>query len=618
MKMNRKILILLAALVIISEAVFAQTEADFNVTLTNDSKGAVITGYTGTATAVRIPATIQGMPVREIGKGVFVNKITSVVIPEGVTIIRESAFSGATWAAVRQNIASDKLVQVTLPSTLQIIEKEAFSYNAALKSIVIPNGVTEIGESAFANCTTLASVTFPKSLAKLGHSAFTQTAITSITLPSSLTKIVAGTFAYTKLTSIVIPEGVTEINNEGRDTGAFANCVALTSVTFPSTIKKIVDNAFENCSNLTTVTIPESVVAIDITDRAFNNCGKLSLASQAAIKKCKEAWVAAQAAAKQAAEAERIAAREAEQAAREAERKKEQEAREAERKAEQAAKEAREAELKAEQATMAEVKSQYDNLLKKAGELQGTLNGLRAYSKAQAKTIIRDSARKYVALLSEVAEFKKRYPQISEQSLDYYTPLSNSIGSISSVFQYKLEENEWNILNKKELDDFRKEFPSIFNNEPAIVSNNVSATNTSNWDIWRDDSSTTTLNKSIAADGICTVTVGGTPEKHGVNNMWNAWKITAALPYTGNAGKRYEYKFEAWTQSGNRNLHIEYYWDNNASVYLNDTIRITTTRKTYTLKGKAFTKSGEQYVRFQLADQLGTVYIKMLEIKEIR
>ena len=134
------------------------------------------------------------------------------------------------------------------------------------------------------------------------------------------------------------------------------------------------------------------------------------------------------------------------------------------------------------------------------------------------------------------------------------------------------------------------------------------------WNVWRDDSSTATMEYSIAADGVCTVTVGGTPEKYGADG--NHWKIKAENAYTGNAGKRYEYKFEAWTQSGTRNLHVEYYCNNDDSVYLNNTIPITTTRKTYTVIGEALPKSGKHFVVFQLADQLGTVHLKMLEIKE--
>jgi hypothetical protein len=294
--MQKKTILVMVFVLATIVTVFAQTVADFNVTLTEDGKGVVIAGYTGTATAVRIPATIEGMPVREIGEKAFALKnITSVVIPQGVTIIRFYAFSQSTYGMR----GDDKLVQVTLPSTLQIIESSAFSCNKGLKSIVIPEGVTEIGGSAFADCSALASVTLPQSLVKLGIDAFNDTAITSITLPPKLTRIAGGTFGRTKLKSIVIPEGVTEIGDSGERSevgdgitinGAFGGCTALTSVTFPSTIQRIGIAAFSNCSALTTVTIPDSVQTIDFTsgyggyEGVFEGCHKLNLASQATIK----------------------------------------------------------------------------------------------------------------------------------------------------------------------------------------------------------------------------------------------------------------------------------------------------------------------------------------------
>jgi len=140
--------------------------------------------------------------------------------------------------------------------------------------------------------------------------------------------------------------------------------------------------------------------------------------------------------------------------------------------------------------------------------------------------------------------------------------------------------------------------------------------NNHGWNVWRDRSSTATETHSISDDGICTVTIGGTPEKQ-ESGAWNAWKIVAY--YDANVGRadtRYEYKFEAWTQSGSRNLHIQYYGDNNDEVYLGDTISITETRKTYTIYGESLPKSGKHIVNFQLADQIGTVNLKILEIKE--
>jgi hypothetical protein len=139
------------------------------------------------------------------------------------------------------------------------------------------------------------------------------------------------------------------------------------------------------------------------------------------------------------------------------------------------------------------------------------------------------------------------------------------------------------------------------------------------WFVWKDDSSTATFTSSVSDDGICTVTVGGTPETHNEIDGWYAWKVSAEYSsYTGKTDTRYEYTFEAWTTgSDTRNLHVQYYTDNDDEVYLGETITITTTRTTYKIYGVPIPKDGRNNVAFQLADEIGTVNLKMLGIKEI-
>jgi len=140
------------------------------------------------------------------------------------------------------------------------------------------------------------------------------------------------------------------------------------------------------------------------------------------------------------------------------------------------------------------------------------------------------------------------------------------------------------------------------------------------WNIFRDPSSTATLERSSIAehdDGSCTVTVtvGGTPDFHNEIDGWNAWKITAEYMYTAKAGKSYTYTFQAWTESGTRDLQVLYYKNNDDVVYLSETISITNTQATYTITGDKIPKSSVQNLFFELADQLGTVYIKIIKIK---
>jgi len=182
-------------------------ETDFSVGLTVDGKGAVITEYKGKAMSVIIPATIQGLPVREIGQRAFWRpdeslnkKITSVIIPEGVTAIGT----------------------------------EAFYECRSLQTVSLPDTLTSIGNEAFEVCRALDSIKLPAGLKKIGEKAFKYSGITSINLPAGLTIIPKAAFKETKLRSVTIPEGVTEIGER-----AFYGCTSLTSVNLPSNIKKI-------------------------------------------------------------------------------------------------------------------------------------------------------------------------------------------------------------------------------------------------------------------------------------------------------------------------------------------------------------------------------------------
>ena len=99
--------------------------------------------------------------------------------------------------------------------------------------------------------------------------------------------IPSGLFWECKLvSSVIIPEGVTEIGEN-----AFCANYSFTSLTLPSTIRKIGSGAFLSCGSLTTVIIPDPVETIEFiftyagNNNAFENCAKLNLASQAAIKR---------------------------------------------------------------------------------------------------------------------------------------------------------------------------------------------------------------------------------------------------------------------------------------------------------------------------------------------
>ena len=71
-----------------------------------------------------------------------------------------------------------------------------------------------------------------------------------------------------QIDTVVMSEGITNIGQS-----AFMDCVNLTSVTIPDTVRLIWYGAFWNCSSLKSIDIPESVYMI--RERAFMNCTSL-------------------------------------------------------------------------------------------------------------------------------------------------------------------------------------------------------------------------------------------------------------------------------------------------------------------------------------------------------
>jgi hypothetical protein len=111
-------------------ALAVQGAADF--TTKKAGSGLVITGSTGSAEHVHIPAEIDGIKVTEIGEIAFYwNQLTGVVIPKGVTAIGEMAFAG------------NQLTSVTLPESVIAIGENAFALNQ-LDSITIPDSVETV------------------------------------------------------------------------------------------------------------------------------------------------------------------------------------------------------------------------------------------------------------------------------------------------------------------------------------------------------------------------------------------------------------------------------------------------------------------------------------------
>ena len=143
--------------------------------ITTSDLTATVSGYTGTATEVVIPAEVTHEDNTLQGYCYWVYRLwnnstlTRVTIPEGVKTIGPNAFIGCT-----------SLTSITIPDGVTMIEYYAFCDCRSLTNVIIPEGVTYIGNRAFIGCTSLKSVSLPASLTECGD-AFSDLNLTKVT-----------------------------------------------------------------------------------------------------------------------------------------------------------------------------------------------------------------------------------------------------------------------------------------------------------------------------------------------------------------------------------------------------------------------------------------------------
>ena len=285
-----------------------------------------------------IPSTYKQIKVTQILQDGFADayNLKSITIPDSVTSIGSGAFEScssleavyitdiAKWCEISfKNPYSNPLyyaknlylngelvTSLVIPEGATEIKDYAFYRYSNLTSVTIPNSVTSIGYEAFYNCYRLTSITIPfvgatkdgtenthlgymfgassysynddyvptslKTVTITGGSSIGSYAfygcssLASVTISNSVTSIGSGAFdGCSSLTSVNIPDSVTSIGDV-----AFRGCSSLASITIPNSVTSIGDNAFAACSSLSSITIPSSVTSIG--NYAFDFCSSLT------------------------------------------------------------------------------------------------------------------------------------------------------------------------------------------------------------------------------------------------------------------------------------------------------------------------------------------------------
>ena len=219
--------------------------------------------------------------------------LTELVIPDGVTEIKNRSFEGCT-----------SLTSIEIHNGVTSVGNNAFEDCTSLKSIVIGRSMTSIGDAAFSDCTGLKTIinfsdlTFSKGegvsyyadkvinvnqCVQIGDFLFKDNALvhymgeeTELSLPIDYNggnyEIGSAAFyEFSGLTNIVIPNSVTGIGDY-----AFTNCTGLGSFEIPNSITSIGNYVFNGCTSLKDLRIEdaEEVLSMGYHTYGTSNNGK--------------------------------------------------------------------------------------------------------------------------------------------------------------------------------------------------------------------------------------------------------------------------------------------------------------------------------------------------------
>ena len=178
---------------------------------------------------------------------VFCDSLSSIKIPENVSIIEDGAIYG-------NNNLKELLIDplngfyYSGNNCNGIIRRQDSCLVTGCKNTIISDDVISIAPDAFRACEGLQSITIPNNVCEIGFNAFGD---------------------CINLKTVSLNKGIKKIGN-----AAFRDCVCIDSIMVPDGTKEIGDWAFNGCSSLRSVSLPNSVEFIG--EGVFGDCGALS------------------------------------------------------------------------------------------------------------------------------------------------------------------------------------------------------------------------------------------------------------------------------------------------------------------------------------------------------
>ena len=171
---------------------------------------------------------------------------------------------------------NDSITKVVTGSRVEDISNEGLRNCRNLKSVIMTAPqMSGIGYDAFSGCTGLTTIILPPATVNnysvVGDSAFYQCiSLSSITIPSGVAHLENNAFSFCSgLTSIDLPDSLWDIGNS-----CFSYCTGLTSIIIPDSVDSLGYNCFSNCYSLSSINIPSGVT--ELPYGCFQGCSAIT------------------------------------------------------------------------------------------------------------------------------------------------------------------------------------------------------------------------------------------------------------------------------------------------------------------------------------------------------
>ena len=262
----------------------------------------VLNGFNRHTTLRHFVFPKKGIKIIEYGAFCGTSLTGSLIIPEGVARIHESAFDanyngsltlpstlkymenfmgynnrltgelhlpeGIEYAA---GVAGNFTGSLYFPSSLKEVTG-GWGYPNMMGTIVIPRCMTEVNGFGHSGCT---QVEFHDGVTAIGGFAYSKLS-GELVLPPNLKRILGYAFRGTRISKVIFPDALRILQDGGyAEEGTFSECHYLTgTLELPKHVARIPMGCFYDCIAITGLYIPEGVDVIDV--KAFENCYSLS------------------------------------------------------------------------------------------------------------------------------------------------------------------------------------------------------------------------------------------------------------------------------------------------------------------------------------------------------